>query len=124
MLLALASALAALGRSDARVGQDEGFRGVRSKAGQDALRAICDLKKPIRVLPLAFGSPKRLEVALSSELGPFTLGWAEPRRFRCLVPISLYRRREPRSTLMQVQVSPLTPLGRVGRVAHVAKAAH
>jgi hypothetical protein len=35
MLLALASALAASGRSDARVGQDEGFRGVRSQAGQD-----------------------------------------------------------------------------------------
>src|ERR1039457_7069783 len=49
MLLTLASALAAFGRSDARVGQDAGFGGVWSQAGQDALRAICDLKKPIRV---------------------------------------------------------------------------
>jgi hypothetical protein len=49
MLVALASALAAFGRSDAGVGQDEGFRGVRSQVGQDALRAICDLKRPIGV---------------------------------------------------------------------------
>ena len=34
MLLALASPLVAPGRSDAGVGQDEGFRGVRSQAGQ------------------------------------------------------------------------------------------
>ena len=79
MLVALASALAAFGRSDAGVGQDEGSRGVRSQAGQDALRAVCDLKKPIGVSTLALGSPKRLEVALSSELGPSTLGWTEPR---------------------------------------------
>jgi hypothetical protein len=50
MLLALASALAASGRSAAGAGLDEGSRGVRSQAGRDALRAICDLKKPIRVL--------------------------------------------------------------------------
>jgi hypothetical protein len=36
MLLALASALAGSGRSDAGADQDEGFRGVRSQAGQDA----------------------------------------------------------------------------------------
>jgi len=35
MLLALASALAASGRSAAGVGRGEGFRGVRSQAGQD-----------------------------------------------------------------------------------------
>src|ERR1035438_10106238 len=51
------------------LGWDEGFRVVRSQAGQDALRAICDLKKPIRVLPLALGSPKRLEVVEGSGNG-------------------------------------------------------
>jgi hypothetical protein len=60
-----------------------------------ALRAICDLEKLIGILQLALGSPKRLEVTLSSELWPSTFGCTEPRRFRCRVPRSALHRATP-----------------------------
>src|ERR1035438_8087668 len=44
MLVALASALAAFGRSDAGVGQDEGFRGVRAQAGRDGVHGQLPMK--------------------------------------------------------------------------------
>jgi len=76
-----------------------------------ALRAICDLKNPRGPPRLALGSRRRLVVAPGLKLGPFTFGWAENRRFRCLVPISLYRRDRPQASLGSHQEkSPRTQL--------------